>query len=151
MTIIAAALLPLSVSIFVLMAMMGIDTILGRKLARFNAKKQGSDERVAVKSKITREGFVSKGLMYFMFIGLFLCIDFFIIDKFMFYYFATFPVHYIASIGLTIIFILTEFDSVDEHYYHLKGKRLKGIISSNINKIKKTIIDIFKFKNDIGV
>lgn len=135
--------------LFILIAI-GVDTYFGRKAARKKAVDAGKEPRLEVTSKKTRDGFLSKAGTYIGILILCLFLDKIMLNDLILYFFgAAFPIHFLITKGLGIILILIELDSLDEHYFTLKGKRLKDLIKSKISNIKKLIIGAKKFKDEI--
>lgn len=139
--------------IHVMMLLIGVgiiaDTIAGRWAAKKIALREGKDVRLAVTSRKTRNGLVSKLLAYQAVI-----ISLFILDKYMLndlvlYFLPTFPIEFAITKIIGVILLLVEADSIDEKYYVVTGKRVRDIVMEKIKKIKNTIIGIKTFKKEI--
>lgn len=139
--------------IHVLMFMIGtaiiIDTYIGRWAAKKKAIKEGKDVRLEVTSRKTREGFVSKMIAYQVAIILLFVLDKYLFHDLLMYFLPTFPIKYAVTKVMGVVLLLIEFDSIDEHYYNVTGKRIKEIIREKIRSVKKTIIGAKNFKDEI--
>jgi hypothetical protein len=134
--------------LFILLAA-GVDTFMGRKAARLKAINEGKEPRLEVTSKKTRIGFTSKVATYIGLLILTLFLDKMMLNDLLLYFIPTFPIHFVISKGLGLIFLAIEFDSIDEKYFLISGKRLKDTIKRKISAIKVTILGAKKFKNEL--
>ena len=112
------------------------------------AQRDNKDVRMEVTSKKTRTGLVSKMITYQSAIILLFVLDKYILNDVVNYFFSNFPIDFIVTKAIGIVFLLIEFDSFDEKYYLVKGKRLKTIISNKIKSIKGLIFSAKKLKNE---
>jgi hypothetical protein len=126
------------------------DTLAGRWCASVLAKKESKDVRLEVTSKKTRIGFTAKTLIYMTIILGFFTIDFYMIDKLVYWVMPSFPIQYIATKLLAFIFVLIEADSIDEKLYKAKGIRLRELISSKLKGLRSFVGKVITFKNSIN-
>jgi hypothetical protein len=126
-----------------------LDTFFGRWSAKKVAEREGKDVRLEVTSKKTRNGLVSKIITYNIAIGTLFIIDFYMLNDVVLYFFESFPIHYLVTKLVGIIFVLIEFDSIDEKYYIVTGKRLKQTIKSKINDGKTSVLNISDFASKL--
>jgi hypothetical protein len=134
--------------VFILIAI-GVDTLMGRKAAKTIAIRDGADVRLAVTSKKTRHGFVSKVATYIGILILTLFLDKVLLNDLLIYFFSTFPIQFVITKGLGVILLLIELDSIDEKNYIITGKSFKQIIRAKVKKIKELIFSAKKFKDEI--
>lgn len=116
------------------------DTIMGRWCAKRLAKKEGKDVRLEVTSRKTRLGFISKTLAYQAAIIFTFILDSYFLGDLIQYFVPEFPITFVVTKLLGVILILIEFDSIDEKYYKVTGKRMKNIIKEKIKKLKNLIL-----------
>jgi hypothetical protein len=140
---------PIHLTIVLILIAIAADTLAGRWCAKHMAKKEGKDVRLEVTSKKTRIGFVSKSITYFTLLILTFFGDNIIFNDLLLYFIPNFPIEYFISKGLGIIFLLIEFDSLDEKYYKVKGVKLRDIIGKKIKQVKNLIIGAKEFKDEI--
>ena len=125
-----------------------LDTLAGRWCAKHLARKANKDVRLEVMSKKMRHGLVSKMITYQSAIILLFVLDNYVLNSVVNYFMADFPVDFIITKFIGVIFLWIEFDSFDEKYYLVKGKRLKTIIGEKTKKIKGLIFSAKKLKNE---
>jgi hypothetical protein len=134
--------------LFILLAI-GVDTWLGRRCARITAIREGKDPRLAVTSKKTRHGVLSKVASYVGVLILTLFLDRVMLNDLLLYFLPTLPIKFLITKGLGIIFLLIELDSCDESYYKISGKRIKESIKNKITAVKNMLLGAKKFKDEI--
>lgn len=159
-SIIASKITKVSVAVLTFLAPVGfvfiligfaivLDTFAGRWAAKKIALRNGNDVRLTVTSKKTREGLVSKMITYQLAILSLYVIDYFVINKLISYYFPTFPIQYITTIFVGIILVWIEWDSIDEKYYLVTGKRINDLIKKRFKKSKTMIKGLAQFKEEM--
>lgn len=141
---------PIQWAVSAVLFVIGIDTILGRKSAKVTAQRKGLDTRLEVTSKKTRVGFSLKVFIYISLIILTFVFDRGLFNDLMLYFFNGFPVDFLFTKVLAIIFMLIELDSIDEKVYNIKGVRLKQLIKERVDKIKSTVASAKDFKDKIS-
>lgn len=144
-----AFLTPIQWLILIVGVMTSLDTIAGRWRYARKAKELGIHKRELVKSKITREGFVSKNIGYLGSLILLYIIDSLLITPLILFYFPLFPIMFAATTLLAVIFLLIEADSIDEKYYAVTGKSIKEAIKKKIKQLRKNLIGAKQYKKDI--
>lgn len=126
-----------------------LDTFFGRWAAKKVAERDGKDVRLEVTSKKTRNGLVSKIITYNVAIGTLFIIDLNLLHDTVMYFIPKFPIEFLVTKVIGVIFVLVEFDSIDEKYYIVTGKRLKQSIKSKINDGKKSVLNISEFASKL--
>ena len=126
-----------------------LDTFFGRWAAKDKAKKEGKDVRLFVTSAKTRKGLVSKMITYQLAIILLFILDKYMLNDLLMYFIPSFPITYMVTKLVGVVLILVEFDSIDEKYYFVKGRRIKTLFTDKIKDIKRSIFNIKKFKDKI--
>jgi len=135
---------------FLLMGAVGLailmDTIAGRWAAKKHALKTGKIVREEVTSRKTRQGTLSKAIVYNLVVITFFVIDKSIINEVVLNYT---PYEFMATKIATLFICWIEFDSIDEKYYNVKGIRLKDKIREFFRSIAELIKNIFDFTSKI--
>lgn len=126
-----------------------LDTFFGRWAAKKVAEREGKDVRMEVTSKKTRNGLVSKIITYNIAIGTLFIIDFYMLNDVVVYFFESFPIQYLVTKVVGIIFVLIEFDSIDEKYYIVTGRRLKQTIRAKVIDGKKAVLSASEFASKL--
>jgi len=126
-----------------------VDTFYGRKTARIVAIRNGKDPRIEVKSKITRERLSAKMLVYNACIISCFIIDKNIMNDLVMYLFQSFPIHFAVTKFVGLVFLFIEVDSIDEHFYKIKGVRMKDLFKKKIGHFKNSVVSAAEFKNKI--
>jgi len=139
--------------IHVLMLLIGsaivADTVVGRWAAKRTAKKEGKDVRLEVTSRKTRKGLVSKMIAYQAVIVLLFILDDYMLHDLVAYFIPNFPIEYAITKLVGVILLLIEADSIDEHYYKVTGKRIKTLIQDKVRALKKLILGVKEFKEEV--
>src|SRR5690554_5227474 len=123
-----------------------MDTIAGRWAAKRKALKEGKPVREEVTSRKTRQGTLSKVIVYNLVVITFFMIDSAMINEVVLLYV---PFEFAVTKVATLFICWIEFDSIDEKYYHVKGVRLKDKIRSFFRGVSLIIKNIFDFTNKI--
>tara|TARA_R110002167_G_scaffold24774_5_gene86666 strand:- start:808 stop:1314 length:507 start_codon:yes stop_codon:yes gene_type:complete len=139
---------PIHVILFLIGLAVSLDTLAGRWCAKHLAKRAKKDVRLVVTSKKTRQGLVSKMLTYQIAIISLFILDKYVLNDIINYFMSNFTVDFIITKFMGIVFLWIEFDSFDEKYYLVKGKRLKTIIGEKIKSIKRLIFSVKKLGNE---
>lgn len=126
-----------------------LDTFFGRWAAKKVAQREGKDVRLEVTSKKTRNGMVSKIITYNIAIGTLFAIDFNLLNQTVMYFIPKFPIEFLITKVVGVVFVMIEFDSIDEKYYIVTGKRLKQSIKSKINDGKKSVLSMSEFASKL--
>lgn len=127
-----------------------MDTIAGRWAARKVAEREGKDVRKTVTSKRTREGLVSKMITYQLALLSLYVMDYYVLDSVVKYFLPKFPINYCVTIIISLILVWVEWDSIDEKYYIVTGKRLNDEIKNRVKKGKSIIKSAANFKDEIS-
>lgn len=125
------------------------DTYAGRWCAKKLAIRNNKDVRIEVSSKKTREGLLIKMITYNLAIMTVYTLDKNVLNPLVMYFFESFPIDYIITKGVGIVFIAIEADSIDEKYYKVTGKRIGTLIREKVSYIKDMIREIFQFKKSL--
>jgi len=148
LTVFFIYLAPIHILIVLIGSAIIFDTLAGRWCAKKLAQRDNKDVRLEVTSKKTRTGLVSKMITYQTSIILLFVLDKYILNDVVNWIFESFPIEFVTTKLIGLIFLLIEFDSFDEKYYLVKGKRLKTIFTTKIKSIKRLIFSAKKFNNE---
>jgi len=126
------------------------DTFAGRWAAKKVAEREGKDVRLFVTSKRTREGLLTKMITYqCAIIGLYI-MDYYVLNSLVKYILPNFPINYIITILVGLILVWVEWDSIDEKYYIVTGKRLNDSIKNKVKQSKVIVKDLANFKSQFS-
>lgn len=127
-----------------------IDTVAGRWCAKKLAEKAKKDVRLEVTSKKMRQGMVSKIITYnIAIISLFVLDKYFLNDIVKYFAGDNFPVEFVITKIIGVVFLWMEFDSIDEKYYLVYKKRIKTIIRKKLTSAKGLVFSAKKMNDDI--
>jgi hypothetical protein len=140
---------PVHFSIAVVLVFISADTIAGRWAAKHQALREGKNPREVITSRKTRQGVTVKVIQYVGGIALTFLVDKLMLHDLMSYFFPGFPIAFFCTKFLAFIFVLMEFDSIDEKYFRVKGVSLKEVIVKKIKQIKKVLFEIINIKKEL--
>ena len=136
---------PIEICIFILMGIMLIDTIVKLFSLRVMAKKSGRLFRDLFESRLLRNGYIFKGLGYFIFALAIFPLDFYVLTPFLCksVVFLGYDIHVPSTAIFTnillVIFSLIELSSINENWVDITGNNiLKGVFSM-VKKVRTGI------------
>jgi len=141
--------------IYALMFLLGtavlLDTFAGRWCAKRLAQRNGENVRLTVTSKKTRQGLVSKMITYQSAILLLFVLDSYMLNDVINYIGGGhFPIQFIITKFVGLVFLWVEFDSFDEKYYLVKGVKLKDKLVEKFRLIKKLVFGLKTIKDEVN-
>jgi hypothetical protein len=147
---------PIELVCFVLMFIMGIDTIVKILSLRTISKKEERPFRDLYKSRIARKGYFLKVVGYMIMVLPLLPLDVFFLTPFAVRSTATLG-YEIGKIltpalftnGLLVIFCLIELSSINENWFDFSGNNILSGVSKTIKKTKSVLLKASSFYKEI--
>ena len=137
---------PISPLMFVIGVLIMSDTFVGRWRAKRIAILRGKDYKQVVTSRKTRLGFVSKTIGYNVVILTTFILDKYMLNEVVINYI---PFEFLATKVCGIFLMKIEWDSINESVRMVRGWDYNDKIHEFFKWLKRCILFVIKFKNDV--
>jgi hypothetical protein len=147
---------PIELVCFILMFIMGVDTIVKILSLRTISRKEKRPFRDLYKSRIARKGYFLKVVGYMIMVLPLLPLDVYFLTPFAIKSSATLGYDLgkiltpaLFTNGLLVIFCLIELSSINENWFDFSGNNILSGVSKTLKKTKSVVLNASKFYKEV--
>jgi hypothetical protein len=142
---------PIELSIILLMAAMGVDTVVKLISLKIQSNKQGRKFMDVFTSKMLRKGYILKGSGYLLFALAVFPLDFYMLTPFIKGFMQYLSIEYIVVTKaiftnlLLIIFCMIELASINENWFDISGNNILKSVKDTVVILRDAINGVTDF------